>query len=120
MQTNFKFTDTPTDDALRQYALDKMESFSKVLSPEELDSAVCYVEFRRSTHHQTGDVCGAEVTLDVKGRLYRVTKEEPTFEKAIDKVKDDILESLRANKGRARDLVRKGASMMKRMMRRGE
>ena len=116
MKTNFKFTDTQTDDRLRSYALEKIDAFSKFLHEREVDSAMCYVEFKKSTHHHTGDVCSAEVTLEVTGKVYRSVKEEPTFEKAIDKVKDDILASLRADKGRARDLFRRGASMMKRML----
>lgn len=120
MQTNFKFTDTPADDRLRHYALEKVEAFSKVLHGGVMDAAICYVEFKKSTHHHTGDVCSAEVTLEAGGRVYRGVKEEPTFEKAIDKVKDDILEALRADRGRARDLIRKGTRIMKRMLRNGE
>lgn len=116
MHINFKFTDTPADERLRQYALEKIEAFSKVIHGKHIDAAVCYVEFRKSTHHHTGDVCSAEVTLEVDGKVYRCVKEEETFEKAIDKVKDDILESLRAERGRARDLIRKGTRMMKRMI----
>jgi ribosome-associated translation inhibitor RaiA len=120
MKTNFKFTDTPSDDRLRAYAEEKIDAFSKLLHEREVESAMCYVEFKKSTHHHTGDVCSAEVTLEVTGKVYRCVKEEPTFEKAIDKVKDDILASLRADKGRARDFIRRGASMMKRMLRNGE
>jgi len=120
MNINFKFTDTPADERLRAYALEKVEAFSKVLHGNALESAVCYVEFKKSTHHHTGDVCSAEVTLEANGKVYRCVKEEPTFEKAIDKVKDDILESLRADRGRARDLIRKGTRMMKRMLRNGD
>jgi ribosomal subunit interface protein len=119
MQINIKFTDTPVDDRLRAYANEKVNAFTKILHGRELEATVCDIEFQRSTHHQTGDVCRAEVTLDTGSKVYRSSKEEPTLEKAIDKVKDDILAELRNDKGRARDLVRRGAATMKRMLRGG-
>ena len=119
MQINIKFTDTAADDVLRDYATQKVHFFSKLLHERELDAAICDIEFQKSTHHQTGNVCRAEVTLDVGSKIYRSTKEEPTFEKAIDKVKDDILSELRNDKGRARDMIRRGAARMKKMLRGG-
>ena len=119
MQINIKFTDTPADERLREYAMEKVGAFSKILHGRELDAAVCAIEFKRSTHHQHGDVCTAEVTLDTGSKVYRSSKEEPTLEKAIDNVKDDILAELKNDKGRARDLMRRGAATMKRMLRGG-
>ena len=117
MKTNIKFTDTEHDDKLRGYVEQKVDSFTKLLSESELDSAICNVELKKDTQHQNGDVCTAEVTLEVKGKIYRVSKTEPTLEKAMDKVKDDVLESLRTEKGKHRDSHRKGASQAKEMLR---
>lgn len=96
-----KFTNTPSDDTLRAYAEEKVAAFAKLLDSVAFDAAKCDVEFRRSTHHRTGDVCYAEVTLRAGGKVYRSSKEESTLTKAIDKVKDDILEELRVDKRRA-------------------
>jgi len=98
---HIKFTDTPSDDVLRAYAEEKVAAFAKLLDPAAFDAAKCAIEFRKSTHHRTGDVCYAEVTLHAEGKVYRSSKEEPTLKKAIDKVKDDILEELRVEKRRA-------------------
>ncbi|KKS29216.1 MAG: hypothetical protein UV60_C0008G0004 [Parcubacteria group bacterium GW2011_GWA2_43_11] len=116
MKTNYKFTDTESNDTLRAYAQTKVDAFEKLLSPQEADAAICAVEFKRSTKHLTGKICTAEVNLETDGKLYRVTKDEPTFEKAIDKVKDDILRSLRADKEKSIKAVRKGASEVKKMI----
>lgn len=113
MKTNIKFTDTNPNDALRAYAEKKIEMFKKLLTKEESDAAVCSAEFRRCTKHQTGKVCTAEITLEVSGRVYRVSKDEPTFRKAIDKVKDDILQCIGADKGKGKVIVRKGARTLK-------
>lgn len=119
MKINFKFTDTEPDDKLRAYAETKVTSFKKLLGKKDIEGAVCDVEFRRSTKHQTGNVCTAEVNLEADGKLFRVSKDEPTFEKAIDKVKDDILHSLRAEKEKTDSLAKRGGRMLKKMIRRG-
>ena len=120
MKINIKFTDTEHDDTLRAYVEQKIDSFSKLLSDSEVEAAVCNVELKRDTHHQNGDVCTAEVTLEVNGKLYRVSKTEPTLEKAIDKVKDDVLELLRTDKEKHRDQHRRGAAEAKEMLREAE
>ena len=119
MKTNIKFTGTDPDDTLRAYAETKLDSFSKFLDKDSVENAICYVEFRRSTKHQSGKVYTAEVTLEAEGKIYRVTKDEPSFEKAIDKVKDDILQALRVDKGKSKYSFRKGGRMLKNMIQGG-
>lgn len=113
MKTNYKFTDVPVDDTLREYAQTKVDSFLKLMSDKDAEGAICDVEFRKSTHHQNGDVAYAEVNLEAGGTLYRASKNEPTLEKAIDKVKDDMLSQLRRDKEKAQTLRRKGATQAK-------
>jgi ribosome-associated translation inhibitor RaiA len=117
MKINIKFTDTDSDDTLREYAEEKVASFGKLLGDEELEAAICNIEFRHSTHHQSGDVCTAEVTLEAGGKLYRSAKDEPRFEKAIDKVKDDILAALRSDKQKTKHKFIKGATEIKERLR---
>jgi ribosomal subunit interface protein len=116
MKTGIKFTGMEHEDALRDYAEKKCESFEKLMSERDYEAAVCDVELKRDTHHQSGDVCTAEVTLQVDGEVYRASKEEQTIEKAIDKVKDDMLEQLRSDKGKAESQYLKGAREAKDML----
>ena len=117
MKINYKFTDTDSDDTLRAYADQKIASFTKLLNDEENEGAVCVVEFRRFAKRNSGDVCTAEVTLEAAGKIHRVSKDEPTFEKAIDKVKDDILHSLREEKEKEERFVKQGGRVLKKMLR---
>jgi ribosome-associated translation inhibitor RaiA len=119
MKTNYKFTNTEPDTNLQEYAQTKVDAFEKLLSPKDFEGAVCDVEFRKSSHHQKGDVCYAEVNLEAGGKLYRVSKEEPTFEKAIDKVKDDVLAQLRKEKEKHRDQKIRGAGKAKEILTQG-
>ncbi len=116
MKINIKFTEIEPTEELKDYAKSKLESFEKMLGSTNPEAVVCYVEFRHSTHHKSGKVCTAEVTLEVDGKVYRSVKIEAKFEKAIDKVKDDIIQALRVDKEKNKDLERKGASEIKNMM----
>lgn len=109
MKVNIKFTGITPDEAIRTYAEEKFASFSKVLGARAYDAAVCDVELSCDAHHQSGDVYYAEITLEETGRVHRVSENEPAIEKAIDKGKDDMLEQLRADKGRAETQFLKGA-----------
>lgn len=117
MNINIKFTDTEHDEDLRAYAEEKVLSFGKLLAEEDEAGAVCSIEFRHDTHHQHGDVCYAEVTLTSGGKVYRASKTEPAFRKAIDKVKDDILQALRVEKTKREHTFLKGSAKVKQMMR---
>lgn len=115
MKINIKFTDMEPDDTLRDYAMTKVDAFGKLINEEELEASVCDIEFKKDTHHQKGDVCYAEVTLEVAGKIYRSSKFEKTHEKGIDKVKDDILQSLRVDKHKRQHKFMKGAQQIKAM-----
>jgi len=115
MKTNFKFTDTEHDEKLRTYTQTKLDSFEKLLGKEDADAAVCVVEFKGSKHH-SGDICTVEVTLKVHGETHRVTKDETTFKKAVDKVKDDMLRSIKGNKEKNLTVKRKGCGRIKKII----
>jgi ribosomal subunit interface protein len=116
MQTNIRFTGMDTSNKLRDYIEEKSSSFTKLLHKHTASAAVCVYELTRSTKHQKGDVCTVECTLEADGKVYHVSKDEPTFEKAIDKVKDDILQCLREDKEKNSDLYLKGATKIKEMI----
>jgi ribosome-associated translation inhibitor RaiA len=113
MKTHVKFTGMERDDTLRTYAEEKVAAFHKFLRDPIFEAAVCDIEFRKDAHHQSGDTCFAEITLEADGKIHRATKNETTHEKAIDKLKDDILDSLRAEKGRTEAHFLKGAREVK-------
>jgi ribosomal subunit interface protein len=116
MKTNIKFTGIEPDNELKEYAQKKAEAFGKLLKNKNQDAIFCYIELRKLTKKQKGDVYTAEVTLEAEGKVYRASKDEPNFKKAIDKVKDDILRELRVDKEKNMHLYKKGAKMLKKML----
>ncbi len=109
MKIHLKFTGMERDDTLRAYTEEKVQAFNKFLNAQIFEAAVCDIEFKRDHHHHTGLVCHAEVTLEADGKIHRASTSEDTPEKAIDKLKDDILDSLRAEKGRSEAHYLRGA-----------
>lgn len=120
MQLSIKFTDMGRDEDARAYAEEKTAAFSKVIDAAFLDAAFCNVEFKKSAHHQSGDVCYAEVTLETDGKIYRASEEAATLRNAMDKVKDEIVRQLERSKSKKENVFRRGARLAKRLLRGGD
>lgn len=117
MITNVKFTDMTHDETARAYAEEKFSSFAKLMDEAAYAAAVCDVELKRITRHQSGEVWYADVTLKADGKVYRASREEGRLEKTIDKLKDDILQELRVGKQKHEHSFKKGAQQIKEMVR---
>ena len=117
MKVHIKFSDMERDEALRAYAEEKMNMFSKYIDRALFDASVCGIEFKKSTHHQKGDVCYAEVTLETNGTLYRASTEASSLREAVDTVKDEIMRQISRNKEKKENIFRKGSRLAKRLLR---
>ncbi len=87
MVTNIQFTGIDSSDALKQYAIEKVEDCEKFfdnIQQADIDIGL------RSNHHQKGNIYYAEVNLHVPGKLVRVVKDAEDLYKAIDKVRDHL------------------------------
>lgn len=116
MRTNIKATNIELTPAVSDYIEKKLSSIGKYL--ESGVDAVAHVEVGKSTnHHRSGDVFKAEVHI-VGGGIdcYAVSEKSDLFA-AIDIVKDEIESSLMHEKGKRFALARRGARMVKDMMR---
>jgi ribosomal subunit interface protein len=118
MIIDIKWTNVVRDEDVRAYVEEKVRACEKMLHEESVAGAVCAVELEKSAHHHKGDVFRAEVTLEAEGKVYRVSKTEPTIRKAIDKMKDDLIQALRVDKHKKEHLFMKGARKIKEWMKR--
>lgn len=102
MQLRIKATNLELTQALKDYITEKFQSLDKYLGSIEANH--CDVEVELTTHHhRKGDIFRAEVNLDVPHELLRVEKTEEDLYKAIDKVKDHLVENLTRYKEKQRD-----------------
>jgi putative sigma-54 modulation protein len=97
MQIRIKATQIELTPAIKEYIQKKMDMLEKYLGPVEVIKAEFEVE--KVTRRQTkGKVYRAEANLYVPGALLRVEKIEKNLNKAIDKVKDHLVRSIKRYK----------------------
>src|SRR3989344_5992839 len=116
MKINIKATGIELTQAISDYVHKKVSSIEKYINKEHVDT-VAQVEVGKSTHHhKAGNIFRAEVRIIGGGLdLYAVSEKEDLYA-AIDLVKDEIVQSLLQSKGKRETLARKGALMMKSVM----
>lgn len=99
------------------YIAKKMASLNKYA--EHFGAAAsAHVEVGRTTrHHRTGNVFRVEIRVHVPRRELRAEALGTTVFEAVDKARDDIDGELERYKERAVDLKKRGARMVKKILR---
>jgi len=107
MQINVKATKIELSGAIRDYIQEKMDMLEKYLGSVTVIN--CDVEVAMDVNsQQKGEIFRAEVNLNLPGKLIRVEKTEKDLYKAIDKVKDHLVRSIKRYKEKRIDKKRKG------------
>ncbi len=116
MNINIKATGIELTVAISDYAHKKFSAIEKYVDKHN-SNVVAQVEVGKSTHHhKTGNVFRAEVHLVGDGLdLYAVSEQDDLYA-AIDLVKDEIMHNMLQLKGKRETLARRGASMIKDIM----
>lgn len=116
MKISIKATQIELTPAISNYVEKKVSSIGKYVDKYHKD-AVAQVEVGKSTqHHKAGNVFRAEVHITGSGLdLYAVSELEDLYA-AIDTVKDEIIHNAVHLKERQETITRKGARIMKDMM----
>ncbi len=105
MDIRIKTTKLSLSADLKEYIEKKMNMLDKYLGGVSVSN--CDVEIEYALNKQTsGDVYRAEVNLSLPGTVLRVEKMEPTVNKAIDKVKDHLILSIKKYKEKKLDKKR--------------
>ena len=120
MQIKIKTTNIELTYALETYVEEKIKSVEKFVIPHEEEAPLVEVEVGKTTkHHNSGEVFRAEVNLHVRGKYFRAVSEKDDLYVAIDDMKDELVRELNSYKGKERTLVRRGAGMIKNLLRFG-
>lgn len=122
MKINIKATNIELTPAISDYVTKKISMLEKYLPAQtgfEMNpDAVVKVEVGKTTqHHKSGDVFRAEVHITGAGLDIYAASEQSDLYAAIDLVKDEIIHNALQGKGKKETLTRKGARMIKDMMR---
>lgn len=106
--------------SLESYVEEKIHSVEKFAIPHKDELPIVEVEIGKSTnHHQSGDVFVAEANMRVRGKHFRATSEKSDLYAAIDDMRNELVRALSSHKERTRSLFRKGAGLIKEMLRFG-
>jgi putative sigma-54 modulation protein len=97
MKFNLKSTNLELTPAISAYIDEKMDSIEKYLGSMPVINFDFEVELT-TNHHHKGDIFRAEANLEVAGDLLRVEKTEADLYKAIDKVKDHLIDLIKKHK----------------------
>ncbi len=117
MKIDLKTKNFDTTPSIKTYLQEKLDSLDKFLPKDE--SIFADVELAKTTkHHQKGDIFKAEVNLTMPGRLIRAVVEQWDLHAAIDIVKDELQREIISNKEKNISLYRRGARLLKRLLRR--
>ena len=116
MKINIKATGMELTAAISDYVQKKISHIEKYLHKDDIDVVVQVEVGKISHHHKAGHVFRAEVHVTGNGLdLYAVSDQEDLYA-AIDIVKDEVVRELVQMKERRQALTRRGAGMMKSMM----
>lgn len=97
MKLNIKATNLALTPAIRLYIEEKIAVVEKYT--QNLPVINCDVEVELTTkHHHKGDIFRAEANLVIGKDLLRVEKIEADLYKAIDKVKDHLIDVIKKHK----------------------
>jgi ribosomal subunit interface protein len=114
MRLTIKATNITHTNAIDAHIMKRMREIEKILEPKE-KSELARVEVGMfSNHHKTGDVFFAEITFHVKKKDFRARVEDADLYRAIDAVKDEILQEVKGHHDRTRTLAKEGGREMKR------
>jgi ribosomal subunit interface protein len=117
MKINIKATGIDLTQAISDYVYKRLASMDKYLDKHNSGDAVAQVEVGKNTkHHKSGNIFRAEIhIIGANLDLYAVSEMEDLYA-AIDVVRDEIIHNALQLKGKRETLARRGASMMKNMM----
>ncbi|MEK7176674.1 MAG: ribosome-associated translation inhibitor RaiA [Patescibacteria group bacterium] len=115
MKINIKATGIELTPAISSYVEKKISAIEKFI--DKATNATALVEVGKSTHHhKSGDVFRAEVHIVGNGLDVYAASETGDLYAAIDMVKDEAVHNMLQLKGKRETLARKGASVMKNMI----
>ncbi len=120
MQIKIKATNIELTDAISAYVEEKIRSVEKFIVQHEEEVPLVEIEVGKTTkHHNSGEVFRAEVSMRVRGKHFRAVSEKSDLYTAIDDMKDGLIRELNSYKGKERSMVRRGAGMIKNLLRFG-
>ncbi len=118
MNRKIKTTNIIVDSGVEDYLDKRLEAVEKLIDVND-PTLLVEIELAKTTkHHQTGDIFRAEINLTINGNQFRAEAEEIDLNKAIDMMKDELLNELRSYKGKRHSIVKRSGAKIKALLKR--
>jgi ribosomal subunit interface protein len=113
MNIKIKASGLELTDAVYDYVVKRVSSLEKFTKR----NLRAYVEVgKASTHHKSGDVFKAEITLGGYGKDFYAESQKEDLYSAIDEVQDQMARELLTHKTKKQSLFKRGAIRVKNMI----
>lgn len=117
MRVHIKAVNISLSPSVSNYIEKKTVSLEKLIGKDDT-VADLQVEVGRTTeHHKQGDIFRAEFNLRTRNGTFYAVSERRDIYTALDEVKDELIDVLRAKKGRRLKLLRRGQLRIKEIIR---
>src|SRR5688572_59736 len=110
---NIKSTQMELTPAIRSYAEEKVRMIERLLDERDSDPFIQIELGEVSQHHKSGNIFRAELNLSTGRGKTRAEAQKDDLYAAIDTAKDNLVDELQRNKNKEVHMLRKGARMMK-------
>ncbi len=120
MRLNIKGSNLELTDAIKESIRHKLDSVLKHIRHPEADRTVVQVEVEKTTGQMKGDIFRAEINLSTDGLNYRAESTSVDLYLSIDAAKEELVREIDKGKGRKETLFRRGARVIKEMLRFGD
>lgn len=118
MNLTIKATNIDLTDAIRSYVEKRLCTLKKHVDATAGDNFAEIEVGKTTEHHHQGNIFRAEIVLHINGKKVVAVSEKDDLYAAIDEMKDKIEREVTSGKERSRALWRKGASAVKKILRR--
>ncbi len=118
MNTIIKVTNVDNTDAIESYVNKKLAALAKLFAKG--DEVIVRVEVGMTDHHhKKGDIYFAEATFLAYGHKFRSVENADDLYAAIDAMKDEVVNEVKAFVGKRREQEKKGGRAAKTKLRQG-
>lgn len=106
------------DEKIEEYLLKKLRSLKKFINFDD-EEVVTDIRLSKETNsRRSGNLYRTEIGITTAGKKYGAKGEDEELFASIDAMKDAVSKKISSHKGKKQNLFRKGATKVKRMLRR--
>ncbi len=121
MQVKLQTKNIELTEAIKDYVEKRVTNLEKLLTKMESQGteALVWFEVGQSTkHHKSGMIFHSDCRVSIDGKEFYASADDEDLYASIDKVRDELFREINKNKDRRQTLFKRGATSIKKMMKR--